>query len=106
MSVFQGGFRLDSKDPVPVPQPVVKSRGKTAAYTKGSKRKTYANNPLLTTHDEKLAALVGQAWELRETPWFLDAISAVLNEHDRRQLSRYESRSQRTARLVRLVRGG
>ena len=65
--------------------------------TNGSRRKSY----LFGGEDsERLHALVSQAWELRGTPYLVDACLAVEDEWRRRHLTRLE----RNAELVALLR--
>ena len=66
--------------------------------TNGSRRKSY----LLGGEDSerRLHALVSQAWELRGTPYLVDACSAVEDEWRRRHLTRLE----RNAELIALMR--
>lgn len=40
----------------------------------------------------QLATLVGQAWELRETPYTDDAVDAIVDWHDRRHIQAFERR--------------
>jgi hypothetical protein len=53
----------------------------------------------------ELRALTDQAWELRDSPYLLDACQAIVDWHERRFLRRYERRQERAARLVR-AQGG
>jgi hypothetical protein len=52
--------------------------------------------------DAELAHLVGQAWELRGTPYIYDACAAIVDWHDRRLMRRWE----RIALLLELVSNG
>ena len=64
--------------------------------TNGSRRKSY----LQGGEERRLHALVSQAWELRGTPYLVDACSAVEDEWHRRHLTRLE----RNAALIALLR--
>jgi hypothetical protein len=52
----------------------------------------------------KLEALVGQAFELRDSPYLRDAVEAIVEHHDRRALTEFERRQQQLADLRRLLR--
>jgi hypothetical protein len=54
--------------------------------------------------DRELAALVAQAFELRGTPYLRDAVEAIVDWHDRRQLRRYEREQRARAALIQLLR--
>jgi len=51
-----------------------------------------------------LRVLVAQAWELRTSPYFEDALAAIGDWHDRRWLTAFERREGHHARLVRVLR--
>jgi hypothetical protein len=62
---------------------------------------------LKAAHDDSeaaLRALVGQAWELRETPYFHDALVAIETWFDSRHVEAFERKQERCAQLVRLLR--
>jgi hypothetical protein len=55
----------------------------------------------------ELYAKVAQAWELGGSPYFIDAVAAVIEAYDRAPLTWFEWREQRHARnlwLIRLLR--
>lgn len=54
--------------------------------------------------ERELQALVYQAFEMRDTPYLLDAVGAIVTWHERRPLLELERRQQRHADLVRLLR--
>ena len=54
--------------------------------------------------DERLRARVLEAWELRGSPYILDAAAAIAAAHEREQLTLFERREERSARLVRVMR--
>jgi hypothetical protein len=56
------------------------------------------------TGEEQLRALVGQAFELRETPYCRDAVDAIVEWHARRYLRRLEHEQERAAELAQLLR--
>jgi hypothetical protein len=58
----------------------------------------------LPHEDEQLYLLVGQAFELKGSPYFLDACQAIVDWNDRRLLTRIERKQEEIARLVRLLR--
>lgn len=51
-----------------------------------------------------LYALVSQAWELRNSPYFPDALAAILDWYDRLGLTIHEKRQDHIAKVVRLLR--
>jgi hypothetical protein len=57
----------------------------------------------MNAEDRELRALVDQAFELRETPYVLDAVEAIVDWWDRRYLRARERRDQEFAELVRLL---
>jgi hypothetical protein len=57
----------------------------------------------MNAEDLELRALVDQAFELRETPYVLDAVEAIVDWWDRRYLRARERRDQEFAELVRLL---
>jgi hypothetical protein len=57
----------------------------------------------VTADELELRALAAQAFDLRATPYFRDAIAAIVDWHDRRHLRAYERRQEELARLVRLL---
>ena len=68
--------------------------------TNGSRRKSYLLGGEGEDSERRLHALVSQAWELRGTPYLVDACSAVEDEWHRRHLTRLE----RNAELIALLR--
>ncbi len=59
----------------------------------------------MTPHEEnRLYLLCGQAWELRDSPYFADSVAAIVEWHERRRLARLERLYEQTGRLVRLLR--
>ena len=59
----------------------------------------------VTAAEERdLRALVCEAFEMRDTPYLLDAVEAIVAWHERRPLLRLERGQQRHADLVRLLR--
>ena len=54
--------------------------------------------------EEELRAFVLQAWELRGTPYLVDAVAAIVDWAERLPLTRLERRQGRHAWLVRLLR--
>jgi hypothetical protein len=59
----------------------------------------------VTSEDRELAALVAQAFELRGTPYMRDAVEAIVEWHDRRQLRRYEQEQEWLAWYASLENG-
>jgi hypothetical protein len=57
----------------------------------------------VNAEDRELRALVDQAFELRETPYVVDAVEAIVDWWDRRYLRARERRDQQFAELVRLL---
>jgi hypothetical protein len=55
----------------------------------------------LPHEDEELYLLVGQAFELKGSPYYIDAIQAIVDWDDRRLLARLERKQEELARLVR-----
>jgi hypothetical protein len=53
---------------------------------------------------DDLSALVSQAWELRETPYLIDACKAIEDWYFRLPLSELERRQERNAWLIRILR--
>lgn len=53
---------------------------------------------------DRLRALVIQAMELRQTPYLADAVKAIVDEHEREPLARFERQQERIATLLRLLR--
>lgn len=51
-----------------------------------------------------LLALVIQAFELKGSPYFIDAVAAIVDAHEREPLARLERRQARTNDLIRLLR--
>jgi hypothetical protein len=51
-----------------------------------------------------LRALVIQAFDLKGSPYFVDAVGAIVDAHERAPLTRLEDRQERTAGLVTLLR--
>jgi hypothetical protein len=59
----------------------------------------------VTRHEQnELYRLVGQAWELRGSPYYVDALQAIVDWHERRRLARLEREREETGRLVLLLR--
>jgi hypothetical protein len=57
------------------------------------------------TDEEQLAALAGYAWERRAAePDFREAVDAILDWHDRRQIRAYERRQRSTAAVLQVLR--
>ena len=54
--------------------------------------------------DLEIRALVSQAWELRGTPYLIDAAAWIVDWHERRYLRVLERRQERRARLLRALR--
>jgi hypothetical protein len=54
--------------------------------------------------EQELRALVCQAFELRETPFLVDACAAIADWIERRPLARLEHEQDSHARLLRLLR--
>lgn len=54
--------------------------------------------------DAELFALVVQAFQLRGSPYFIDACAAIADWHDRRQLAALDRRQKLNARLIELLR--
>jgi hypothetical protein len=54
--------------------------------------------------EDRLEALVGQAFELGDSPYFRDAVDAIVDTWDRRGLTAFEHRQQQRADLKRLLR--
>lgn len=54
--------------------------------------------------EDELRVLVEQAWELRNSPYYLDACAAVEDWHDRRHLRRFDRRQEGNARMILLLR--
>jgi hypothetical protein len=52
----------------------------------------------------QLYVRVGQAWELRGSPYFVDACQAIVDWDDRRALARLELELEKTARAILLLR--
>lgn len=50
-----------------------------------------------------IEALAVQAFDLRDSPYFADAVEALVEKIERLPLLRYEQRQQRNAWLVRLL---
>lgn len=57
----------------------------------------------MTPEERELAALVGQAFELKGSPYLLDACAAIAEWHDRRHIRRFERRQRERAVLVQLL---
>lgn len=55
-------------------------------------------------NERVLRPLVCQAFELRESPYLLDAIAAIVDAHARMPLTLLESRQERNARVISLLR--
>jgi len=53
---------------------------------------------------EHLRALVEQAWELRRSPYLIDAVDAIVEWYERRPLRALEQQQESLGRLVRLLR--
>jgi hypothetical protein len=47
---------------------------------------------------------VAQAWELRHSPYLVDAVAAVVDAYDRTPLTWFEECEQRRARNLQLIR--
>ena len=58
----------------------------------------------MTGGDREFAGLVGQAWELRNTPYALDACEAIADWVDRQHVRDLERRQPGNAQLVRVLR--
>jgi hypothetical protein len=59
----------------------------------------------MTAREEReLRRLVCQAWEFRETPFLVDACTAIIEWFERRPLLHFEHEQDRAAKLVRLLR--
>jgi hypothetical protein len=66
----------------------------------------------LTPDERELRVLTDQAWELRDSPYFLDACAAIVEWFERRHLRRFErgeelraaARRARNAHLIALLR--
>jgi hypothetical protein len=56
--------------------------------------------------ESELRAMTDQAWELRAagSPYFVDAVEAIVEWHERRHLRRFERRQQDLVDLKRLLR--
>jgi hypothetical protein len=59
---------------------------------------------LIGWENVELQALVEPGWELRDSPYLLDACKAIEAWHNRRLLARFERRAQEYGHLVRLLR--
>jgi hypothetical protein len=57
----------------------------------------------LRHEDEQLYRLVGQAFELKGSPYYYDAIEAIVDWIDQRLLRRLEHKQEEIARFLRLV---
>jgi hypothetical protein len=51
----------------------------------------------------ELRALVYQAWELRGTPYLIDAVRAIVDWQERKPLAEFELQQERDARNARLI---
>lgn len=56
------------------------------------------------TELQELRGLVGQAFELRGSPYIFEAVGAIEEWHDRRHVRRLEQAQERSARWLRLLR--
>jgi hypothetical protein len=54
--------------------------------------------------DEQLRPLVIQAFDLKGSPYLIDAIDAIVDAHARAPLTCLEQRQERAALLIRLLR--
>lgn len=54
--------------------------------------------------DDELRALIEEAWEHKNTPYFKDAVDHIIYRWERRHLTRWESEQHDAAQLADLLR--